>query len=121
MPDTPPLEHYWHICFHFHTVHHIGRCFCPVVGQVLYGLLLGGRRADHSSQRPPVDEVEEYYREGKSLTSSMVEAILPSAAEHIQLDTLHQVCIHVHDIVYSIFKHTAVDSHYLAVFLRLQG
>ncbi|XP_021475946.2 protein asteroid homolog 1 [Oncorhynchus mykiss] len=60
------------------------------IRQVLYGLLLGGRRADHSRQRPPVDEVEEYYREGKSLTSSMVEAILPSAAEHIQLDTLHQ-------------------------------
>ncbi|XP_064802682.1 protein asteroid homolog 1-like [Oncorhynchus masou masou] len=60
------------------------------IRQVLYGLLLSGRTADHSSQRPPVDEVEEYYRESKSLTSSMVEAVLPSAAEHLQLDTLHQ-------------------------------
>ncbi|XP_045064384.1 protein asteroid homolog 1-like isoform X2 [Coregonus clupeaformis] len=58
------------------------------IRQVLYGLLLGGRRPDHSSQRPPVDDVEEYYREGNNLTSSMVEAILPSAAEQLQLDTL---------------------------------
>ncbi|CAB1334717.1 unnamed protein product [Coregonus sp. 'balchen'] len=60
------------------------------IRQVLYGLLLGGRRTDHSSQRPPVDDVEEYYREGNNLTSSMVEAILPSTAEQLQLDTLDQ-------------------------------
>ncbi|KAK6326965.1 hypothetical protein J4Q44_G00026100 [Coregonus suidteri] len=60
------------------------------IRQVLYGLLLGGRRTDHSSQRPQVDDVEEYYREGNNLTSSMVEAILPSTAEQLQLDTLDQ-------------------------------
>ncbi|KAK6327178.1 hypothetical protein J4Q44_G00028230 [Coregonus suidteri] len=49
------------------------------IRQVLYGLLLGERR-----------EVEEYDREGKNLTSSKVKAILPSAAQHLQLATLDQ-------------------------------
>ncbi|XP_038838756.1 protein asteroid homolog 1-like [Salvelinus namaycush] len=49
------------------------------IRQVFYGLLLGERR-----------EVEEYDREGKNLTSSKVEAILPSAAQQLLLDTLDQ-------------------------------
>uniref|UniRef100_A0A8C7LFY4 Asteroid homolog 1 n=1 Tax=Oncorhynchus kisutch TaxID=8019 RepID=A0A8C7LFY4_ONCKI len=50
------------------------------IRQVFYGLLLGEGR-----------EVEEYDREGKNLTSSKVKAILPSAAQLLQLDTLDQV------------------------------
>ncbi|XP_070297449.1 single-strand DNA endonuclease ASTE1-like [Salvelinus sp. IW2-2015] len=49
------------------------------IRQVFYGLLLGESR-----------EVEEYDREDKNLTSSMVEAVLPSAAQQLQLDTLDQ-------------------------------
>ncbi|XP_064883150.1 protein asteroid homolog 1-like [Oncorhynchus nerka] len=49
------------------------------IRQVFYGLLLGEGR-----------EVEEYDREGKNLTSSKVTAILPSAAQQLQLDTLDQ-------------------------------
>ncbi|XP_031673661.1 protein asteroid homolog 1-like [Oncorhynchus kisutch] len=49
------------------------------IRQVFYGLLLGEGR-----------EVEEYDREGKNLTSSKVKAILPSAAQLLQLDTLDQ-------------------------------
>uniref|UniRef100_A0A4W5K7N3 Asteroid homolog 1 n=1 Tax=Hucho hucho TaxID=62062 RepID=A0A4W5K7N3_9TELE len=49
------------------------------IRQVLYGLLLGER-----------GEVEEYDREGKNLTSSKVQAILPRAAQQLQLDTLNQ-------------------------------
>uniref|UniRef100_A0A674ANN6 Asteroid homolog 1a n=1 Tax=Salmo trutta TaxID=8032 RepID=A0A674ANN6_SALTR len=48
------------------------------IRQVLYGLLLGERR-----------EVEEYDREGTNLTSSMVKAILPRAAQQLQLNKLH--------------------------------
>uniref|UniRef100_A0A674C742 Protein asteroid homolog 1-like n=1 Tax=Salmo trutta TaxID=8032 RepID=A0A674C742_SALTR len=50
------------------------------VRQVVFGLLLGERR-----------EVEEYDREGINLTSSMVKAILPRAAQQMQLDMLNQV------------------------------
>ncbi|KAL0985319.1 hypothetical protein UPYG_G00155420 [Umbra pygmaea] len=59
--------------------------------QVFYGLLLGGRMEDQSSQRSPVEYVEEYDREGTDLTSSMVEAVLPRSADQLQLDTLAQV------------------------------
>uniref|UniRef100_A0A6Q2XVG1 XPG N-terminal domain-containing protein n=1 Tax=Esox lucius TaxID=8010 RepID=A0A6Q2XVG1_ESOLU len=60
------------------------------IRQVLYGLLLAGRRECQSSDGPPVEYVEEYDREGMNLTSSMVEAVLPSASEQLQLDTLHR-------------------------------
>uniref|UniRef100_A0A8C7S6V4 XPG N-terminal domain-containing protein n=1 Tax=Oncorhynchus mykiss TaxID=8022 RepID=A0A8C7S6V4_ONCMY len=49
------------------------------IRQVFYGLLLGEGR-----------EVEEYDREETNLTSSKVNAILPSAAQQLQLDTLDQ-------------------------------
>ncbi|XP_042168751.1 protein asteroid homolog 1 isoform X1 [Oncorhynchus tshawytscha] len=49
------------------------------IRQVFYGLLLGEGR-----------EVEEYDREGKNLTSCKVKAILPSAAQHLQLNMLNQ-------------------------------
>ncbi|XP_070977391.1 single-strand DNA endonuclease ASTE1-like [Oncorhynchus clarkii lewisi] len=49
------------------------------IRQAFYGLLLGEGR-----------EVEEYDREETNLTSSMVTAILPSAAQQLQLDTLDQ-------------------------------
>ncbi|KAL0985318.1 hypothetical protein UPYG_G00155410 [Umbra pygmaea] len=59
--------------------------------QVFYGLLLGGRMEGQSSQRSPVEYVEEYDREGTDLTSSMVEAVLPRSADQLQLDTLAQM------------------------------
>ncbi|XP_029604661.1 protein asteroid homolog 1-like isoform X2 [Salmo trutta] len=49
------------------------------IRQVVFGLLLGESRA-----------VKEYDRDGINLTSSMVKAILPSAAQQMQLDMLNQ-------------------------------
>ncbi|XP_071024567.1 single-strand DNA endonuclease ASTE1-like [Oncorhynchus clarkii lewisi] len=54
------------------------------IRQVFYGLLLGEGI-----------EVEEYDRKGKNLTRSKVTAILPSAAQQLQLATLDKVCRHV--------------------------
>ncbi|KAM9403925.1 single-strand DNA endonuclease ASTE1-like [Salvelinus alpinus] len=62
------------------------------IRQVFYGLLLGERR-----------EVEEYDREGTDLTSSKVEAILPSAAQQLQLDTLDQA---PHSVRHEVFLET---------------
>ncbi|XP_029604664.1 protein asteroid homolog 1 [Salmo trutta] len=62
------------------------------IRQVLYGLLLGERR-----------EVEEYDREGTNLTSSMVKAILPSAAQQLQLNKLDQA---PHSVRLEVFLET---------------
>ncbi|XP_071250987.1 single-strand DNA endonuclease ASTE1-like [Salvelinus alpinus] len=90
------------------------------IRQVLYGLLLlgrppveeddrkgkkrrsDGREAGPSSQRPLVVHVEEYDREGTELTHKRVKAILPSAAQLLQLNKLDQVCRHV--IQYCVVK-----------------
>ncbi|KAJ8004888.1 hypothetical protein DPEC_G00140970 [Dallia pectoralis] len=60
------------------------------IRQVFYGLLLAGKKESQSSQEPPGGYVEEYDREGRHLTSSMVEAVQPSALEHFPLDKLDQ-------------------------------
>ncbi|CDQ94137.1 unnamed protein product, partial [Oncorhynchus mykiss] len=66
------------------------------IRQVFYGLLLGEGR-----------EVEEYDREETNLTSSKVNAILPSAAQQLQLDTLDQVCRHApHSVRLEVFLET---------------
>uniref|UniRef100_A0A674AN30 Asteroid homolog 1a n=1 Tax=Salmo trutta TaxID=8032 RepID=A0A674AN30_SALTR len=62
------------------------------IRQVLYGLLLGERR-----------EVEEYDREGTNLTSSMVKAILPRAAQQLQLNKLDQA---PHSVRLEVFLET---------------
>ncbi|KAM9403926.1 single-strand DNA endonuclease ASTE1-like isoform 1-T3 [Salvelinus alpinus] len=62
------------------------------IRQVLYGLLLGESR-----------KVEEYDREGINLTSSKVEAILPSAAQELQLDMLNQA---PHPVRHEVFLKT---------------
>ncbi|XP_071251840.1 single-strand DNA endonuclease ASTE1-like [Salvelinus alpinus] len=62
------------------------------IRQVFYGLLLGESR-----------EVEEYDREGKNLTSSKVEAILPRVAQQMQLDMLNQA---PHPVRHEVFLKT---------------
>uniref|UniRef100_A0A4W5K764 XPG N-terminal domain-containing protein n=1 Tax=Hucho hucho TaxID=62062 RepID=A0A4W5K764_9TELE len=62
------------------------------IRQVFYGLLLGER-----------GEVEEYDREGKNLTNSKVEAVLPSAAQQLQLDTLDKAS---HSVRLDVFLET---------------
>ncbi|XP_045552563.1 protein asteroid homolog 1-like [Salmo salar] len=62
------------------------------IRQVVFGLLLGERR-----------EVEEYDREGINLTSSMVKAILPRAAQQMQLDMLNQA---PHSVRLEVFLET---------------
>ncbi|XP_029604655.1 protein asteroid homolog 1-like [Salmo trutta] len=62
------------------------------IRQVVFGLLLGERR-----------EVKEYDREGINLTSSMVKAILPRAAQQMQLDMLNQA---PHSVRLEVFLET---------------
>ncbi|XP_045569605.1 protein asteroid homolog 1, partial [Salmo salar] len=96
-----------------------GNTTSQFIRQVLYGLLLlgsspvkehdrkgknlrtDGRKADPSSQK--VSEVKEYDREGTELTYRMVKAILPSAAQHLQLDTLDKA---PHSVRLEVFLET---------------
>ncbi|CAB1334706.1 unnamed protein product [Coregonus sp. 'balchen'] len=60
------------------------------IRQVLYGLLRGGRGPEQQSETP-VDDVEEYYREGNNLTSTWLKPPCPVLQKQLQLDTLDQV------------------------------
>nr|XP_024001933.1 protein asteroid homolog 1-like [Salvelinus alpinus] len=75
------------------------------IRQVLYGLLLAESR-----------KVEEYDREGINLTSSKVEAILPSAAQELQLDMLNQA---LQSVRLEVFLETLGVSQSTALLLGL--